>query len=96
MDFINNLLDPTIIEDDECPIGVLVMLQETLIHAQNYYTGLSKNSEMVLSFTDILHTLFIIDQNLMILDVAIESKRHFTFAEYSINHLDPDLLICLN
>jgi len=96
MDFIKDLLDPTILEDEGCSVGYLVLLQESLIHAQNYYTGLSKNPEIVISYTDILHYLGIIDQNLTILDGIIEIKKIDIFDDYCLNYEDPDLLICFN
>jgi hypothetical protein len=96
MDFIKELLDPTILEEEGCTVGALVMLYDSLIHAQNYYTELSKNPEMVLSSTDILHSLSVIDQNLRVLGNAIEFKKLDLFDDYCLNYEEPELLICLN
>jgi hypothetical protein len=96
MDFIKNLLDPTILEEENCSVGVLVLLHESLTNAHNYYTALSKNPNMVLSFTDILHYLSVIDQNLEVVNIVIEVKKLDIFDDYCLNYEEPELLICLN
>ena len=95
-DFTKNLLDETILEDEGCAIGTLVWLQESIINAQNYYRGLSKNPQFVLSYTDILYSLSVMDQNLAILERVIEIKKLDIFDDYCLNYEDSDLLICLN
>jgi hypothetical protein len=96
MDFIKDLLDETILEDEGCSIGALVLLHESILHAQNYYKGLSKNPDMIISQAEILNYLFVIEQNLVILERVIEIKKLDIFDDYCLNYEEPELLICLN
>lgn len=93
MDFTRQLLDPTILNDDY-PIGILVCFHESLSNAQEHFTNLSHNPNMLNRFTEIMHQLKVIEHNLMLMDTVIDSKKTLIVHHYGLP--EPELQICLN
>ena len=93
MDFITQYVDPTILDDEGFPIGVLVYYHETLANIREHYSKLSQKPLMINQFSDIMLQLKIVEHNLMMMDIAIDNKKTLTFHPYS---LEPELASCLN